>query len=293
MLTRSHIPASRVGHVSIIRIEEADPVPTPGFPAGTTLDTYRRYSDSIDPRWYDSDGAPLLGMSGFVLSTGGVNVLVDTCNGDWPVAGLPPQPEASPFVGRLRAAGLAPEDIHVVVNTHLHLDHVGCNTHEAADGSVVATFPNAEYLFVDTEWEWAQQSAAAGNPSCGRVDRAVAPLLEAGRGRLVSMDHRVTDEIALLPTPGHTPGHVSVEVTTDAGSAVITGDMMHHPIQLFEPGLCSLFEEDSDEAARTRIALLERWRRRDVLLLGTHFPGSGIGLLEQDARGFRYAETAL
>jgi len=292
MLTRSHIPTSRVGHVSITRIEEADPVPSPGFPAGTTVETFRRYRDSIDPRWYDENGAPLLGMSGFVLSTGDVNVLVDTCNGDWPVAGFPPPAEPSPFLGRLRTAGFAPEDIHVVVNTHLHLDHVGCNTHQASDGSVAATFPNAEYLFVDVEWEWAQRAAAEGNPACGRVDRAVAPLLEAGRGRLVGRDHRITDEISLIPTPGHTPGHVSVQVNTDAGSAIITGDMMHHPIQLFEPGLCALFEEDSDEAARTRVALLERWRREGALLLGTHFPGTGIGVIEQDARGFRYVEAA-
>lgn len=291
MLTNPHIPTTRVGHIRVARIEEADPTSAPGFPAGTTVDTFRRYEEWIDPAWYDSEGAPLLGMSGYVLSAEGVNVLVDTCNGDWPVAGFPPPADASPFVRRLGEAGFAPEDIHIVVNTHLHLDHVGCNTHLADDGSIAPTFPNAEYMFVDSEWEWAQRSATEGNPALGRVDRAVAPLLESGRGRLVPIDHRITKGIALLATPGHTPGHVSVQVTADSGSAVITGDMMHHPIQLFEPELCTMFEQDSDEAARTRVRLLEQWRQRDVLILGTHFPGTGIGRIEYDSSGFRYVET--
>jgi len=292
MVAPTRLTSTRIGHVKVSRVEEAMPIPAPGFPAGTTAETVRKYADSIDPDWYASDGTPLLGMSGFVLSADGVNVLVDTCNGDWAVEGFPPPEAASPFVEQLRRAGYAPEDIDVVVNTHLHLDHVGCNTRLGEDGEIVATFPDAEYLFVDVEWESAREHAAHGHPAFGKVDRAVAPLLESGRARLVDREHRITDAISLLPTPGHTAGHVSVQIVTDAGEGIITGDMAHHPVQLFEPGLTALFEEDSAEAVRTRERLLERWRRGDVLVLGTHFAGSGIGRLERVPGGFRYVEIA-
>ncbi len=282
---------TRIGHVRVTRIAEAAPKPAPGFPDGATLAAYARHRESIPPDWYARDGAPMLGMSGFVLSDGTVNVLVDTCNGDWPVAGFPAAEAPSPFVERLRAAGYPPQDIHFVVNTHLHLDHVGNNTHATDDGGIALTFPNAEYLLVEQEWNAAREHAGHGHPAFGTVDRAVRPVIERGRARLVAPDHRITGAISLLPTPGHTAGHVSVQIVTAAGEGVITGDMAHHPIQLFEPGLKARYEEDSDEAVRSRERLLERWRRGDVLVLGTHFAGTGIGRLDRAPGGFVYTEV--
>ncbi len=280
----------RIGHIRVSRIHEDGPRAAPGFPEGVTLETFERYRDSIPPSWHDSEGVPMLGMSGFVISDGTTNVLVDTCNGEWPVEGFPP-PFPSPFVEQLGVAGYRPEDIHVVVNTHLHFDHIGCNTHAGADGKPVATFPNAEYLFVREEWESATQHAEHGHVVFGRVDRAVTPLLESGRGHFVERDHQITDAVSLRPTPGHTAGHVSVGIVTDGGEALVTGDMAHHPIQLFEPDLVALFEEDSDMAARTRTKLVERLVERDSLVLGTHFAGTGIGRMERAPGGFRYVEV--
>ncbi len=281
---------TRIGHIQVTRIHEDELRASPGFPDGVTIETFDRYRDSIPPSWHDGTGVPMLAMSGFVLSDGETNILVDTCNGEWAVAGFP-APRASPFLEQLRLAGYAPEDIHVVVNTHLHFDHVGCNTHAGPDGAPVATFPNAEYLFAREEWESATEHAAHGHVVFGRVDRAVTPLLDSGRGRLVERDHRITDAVSLVPTPGHTAGHVSVGIITDGGEGLVTGDMAHHPIQLFEPDLLALFEEDSAEAARTRARLVERLVQRDSLVLGTHFAGTGVGRMERVPGGFRYIEV--
>lgn len=281
----------RIGHVKITRIEEADPKPTPGFLGGITRESFEAHRESIDPSWYTEDGAPLLAMSAYVLSTGDKNVLVDTVVGDWVVEGFPPPEAPSPFLRRLREAGFEPEDIDVVVNTHLHLDHVGWNTRQLADGTIVPTFPRAQYLFVREEWDDADQHGH-DNPAFATVDRAVRPVFEAGRATLVERDHRLTAEISLFPTPGHTAGHVSVQIVTDAGEGLIIGDMMHHPIQLFEPA-CSTYDWDVAESLRSRELVVERLQRRGALVLGTHFVGTGVGRLERSgASGYRYVQTA-
>jgi glyoxylase-like metal-dependent hydrolase (beta-lactamase superfamily II) len=114
---------------------------------------------------------------------------------------------------------------------------------------------------------------------------SVAPVLDAGLATLVADDHRISSEIWLEPTPGHTPGHVSVRLRGAEGEAVITGDLMHHPIQMAEPHWCSHFDVDPEQARKTRRAFCERYADRPIAVLGTHFhhPTSGRIVTHRDA----------
>jgi glyoxylase-like metal-dependent hydrolase (beta-lactamase superfamily II) len=190
------------------------------------------------------------------------------------------------FLDDLRGAGVAPESVDVVICTHLHVDHVGWNT-RLDGGRWVPTFPRARYLFAQREWEhW----TAEGDEGTKRIMAdSVAPVLDAGLARLVEMDHRVSDEIWLEPTPGHTPGHVSVRLASDGAEAVITGDLMHHPVQVAEPEWQSAFDSDPAEARRTRRAFCARYADRPVTVLGTHFHHPTAGHIVSDGGAWRFS----
>ncbi len=189
-----------------------------------------------------------------------------------------------PFLDDMTAAGFDPERITHVVCTHLHVDHVGWNT-RLVDGEWAPTFPNARYLFVDTEYRhWRQEeSLFDGEDPFGD---SVAPIVEAGLADLVEPDHRIADGIRFESTPGHTPGHVSVVVESDGDRAIITGDMLHHPMQLADPDLSSMFDTDPDESRATRRHAFPRWADGRTLVIGTHFGTPTAGRLE--ARGDGY-----
>jgi len=193
------------------------------------------------------------------------------------------------FLEDLRAAGVAPEAVDVVICTHLHVDHVGWNT-RLADGRWVPTFPRARYLFARREWEHWTSEEEDGTKRI--LADSVAPVLDAGLADLVEMDHRVSDGIWLEPTPGHTPGHVSVRLHADGADAVITGDLMHHPVQVAEPAWQSAFDADPAQARATRRAFCARYADRPVDVLGTHFhhPTAGRIVSHRDAWRFVVGE---
>ncbi len=112
-------------------------------------------------------------------------------------------------------------------------------------------------------------------------------MIEAGLVDLVEFGHRVTDEVVMEPTPGHSPGHQSVHITSSGAEALITGDVVHHPLQCAAPDLESAFDSDADAARATRRALLERYDGTEVLVIGTHFGGRGAGRLVADGDAWR------
>ncbi|HMH76417.1 MAG TPA: MBL fold metallo-hydrolase, partial [Candidatus Udaeobacter sp.] len=217
----------RIGAV----VETAGPTrPTWLFPSATPegLDRHRAW---LAPHFLDTEGRLLQSVHTFVVKTPDLTVLVDTCIGNDKDRGgrRPFHMLRTGFLDTLRAAGVAPDAVDVVICTHLHVDHVGWNT-RLDDGRWFPTFPRARYLFARREWEhWTSED----DDGTRRIMAdSVAPVLDAGLAELVSMDHQVTDEIRLEPTPGHTPGHVSVRLTSRGADAVITGDLMHHPVQI-------------------------------------------------------------
>lgn len=235
----------------------------------------------LRPDFVDDDGAARLSIHGLVVDTGQQRVLVDTCVGAFR-EGLALPAMASRFLDELAGAGYRPEDIDVVVCTHLHFDHVGWNT-RLVDGEWVVTFPNARYLFGRVEWEhW---SVTAGDYS--NVDDTVRPVLAAGQVDLVESDHVVGPGVRLVPTPGHTPGHVSVVVEDGGRRAVITGDLAHHPLQFAAPDVTMPADSDGEAAAATRRAFLAERVVDGALVIGTHFGGRTAGHVVVDGDTWR------
>ena len=158
----------------------------------------------------------------------------------------------------LAATGVRVEDIDYVMCTHLHVDHVGWNT-RLEDGRWVPTFPKARYVFGEKEFAyWSAEHAKAENPV---MADSVLPIVEAGRADLVRTDMALDDHARLVPTPGHTPDHFSVEFGRGAGAAppaaVLTGDLIHSPLQARYPEMSMRADIDGAQAATTRRRFLE------------------------------------
>lgn len=240
-------------------------------------------------------------VQAFVVESQGRRIIVDTCVGNDKERGNPAWNRLKlPFLERLTEAGFPPESIDTVLCTHLHLDHVGWNTRW--DGSEwVPTFPNARYLFGRVELHhWNTETHANGDMPAPVVALAeqdvvmvdsVLPIVKAGLHELVESDHRITAEVGLFPTPGHSPGHVSVSIRSDGKEAVITGDIIHNPIQLADPRICANFDFDQEMALATRQTFIREHADRDVLVLGTHFPTPAVGHIVTNARGWRFLPT--
>ncbi len=268
-------------------VETAGPTrPTWLFPAATpeALAPHRAW---LAPHFIDAEGRLRQSVHTFVIRSFDLTVLVDTCIGNDKDRGgrRPFHMLRTAFLDDLREAGVAPETVDVVICTHLHVDHVGWNT-RLADGRWVPTFPRARYLFARREWEHWTSEEDDGTKRI--LTDSVAPVLDAGLADLVAMDHRVADGIRLEPTPGHTPGHVSVRLASDGADAVITGDLMHHPVQVAEPAWQSAFDTDPAQARETRRAFCARYADRPVAVLGTHFhhPTAGRIVSHRDAWRF-------
>jgi glyoxylase-like metal-dependent hydrolase (beta-lactamase superfamily II) len=269
-------------------IERAGPTPPTWLLPDATPEAVERHREWLAPHFLDAKGRFLLSIHTFVVRTPDLTVLVDTCVGNDKDRGgrAPFHMMHTSFLEDLVAAGVAPDAVDVVICTHLHVDHVGWNT-RLADGRWVPTFPRARHLFGRREWEhW---SAEKGEDSKRIMADSVQPVLDAGLADLVDMTHRLSDEIWLEPTPGHTPGHVSVRLRCGDADAVITGDLMHHPVQMSEPDWCSGFDSDLPQARATRRAFCARYADGPVRVLGTHFhhPTAGHIVRHGDTWRFR------
>jgi glyoxylase-like metal-dependent hydrolase (beta-lactamase superfamily II) len=265
-----------VGDVRIVKVVEHEmPVPLGGMLQDVPEGAVDRHP-WLRPHFVTPDGDGLLSIHGLVIDTGERRMLVDTCIGEHQMAALPPAD--SPFLDRLADAGYGVDDIDTVICTHLHFDHVGWNT-RLVDGEWVVTFPRARYLFARSEWEhWSVTEHEYVN-----VIDTVRPVIKAGQADLVRVDERISEHVRLVPTPGHTPGHVSVVVESDGDRAVITGDMAHHPIQFAEPDLSMTADSDQAEAAATRRRFLAERAADGALVIGTHFAGATAGRIVADA----------
>jgi glyoxylase-like metal-dependent hydrolase (beta-lactamase superfamily II) len=221
------------------------------------------------PHYATPEGKVHMTIRTLVVESEGRRILVDTCLGndkERPVESW--SMRSGPFLDDLSAAGFPPESIDTVLCTHLHVDHVGWNT-RLVDGEWVPTFPNARYLFAEVEWEhWQREDS--GMDQVLRAD-SIQPVIDAGLVDLVATDARLTSHVSLTPTPGHTPGHVSVLIESGDDRAVITGDVSHMVCQATHPEWGSSFDVDPDGAEATRRAFFEGRVDTDELVLGTHW----------------------
>jgi glyoxylase-like metal-dependent hydrolase (beta-lactamase superfamily II) len=275
----------QIGDVTITRVVESETTfdMTMLIPNATPENI--RKEAWLRPNFADPDGGAKLSIHAFGVESKGRKIIVDTCVGnDKNRKGFPTMHMLKlPFLADLAKAGFARESVNLVMCTHLHLDHVGWNT-MLEGGRWVPTFPNARYLMTQREWEhWGsegKEDAVIGD--------SVRPVFDAGLVDLVQPDYRITDEIWLEPTHGHTPGHVSVRISSRGHEAVISGDLMHHPIQLGHPEWLCTFDSDPDQGCKTRRAFMERYADKPVLVLGTHFATPTAGHVVREGEAFRF-----
>lgn len=207
----------------------------------------------------------------FVVRTPHHNILIDTCAGNHKDRSILPDWSMmeTDYLAKIAALGVAPEAVDFVMCTHLHVDHVGWNT-QLKNGRWVPTFPNARYIFHKTEYDhWYANRDHHGMD--GAFDDSVLPIVEAGRADLVAGDYGIDDAIWLEPSPGHTPGHVCVNVASGGASGLFTGDSFHHPIQVAHPEWSTAFCSDAQQSASARKHILDRLTDTETYMLAAHF----------------------
>jgi len=283
----SVMPPIALGEVtvrSVVEIPRSSFATTAMLP-DSTPGAVARHHTWLRPHFWD-EGTNDLGsrIQSFVVKTPRTTVLIDTCVGNdksregsalWHM-------RRGMFLDDLAAAGVTPDDVDVVISTHLHVDHVGWNT-RLVDGRWVPTFPRAMYLIVGEEWEYWRHE----KDEC--IADSVVPIVEAGRATLVDARHRIDPWLSFEPSPGHTPGHVCVRLETSAGAAVFSGDLMHRVVQVAEPQWSSRFCYDGKQAAGTRRAFIERHADTGTLILAAHFPRPGYIVRDNGGHRFRPA----
>jgi glyoxylase-like metal-dependent hydrolase (beta-lactamase superfamily II) len=222
-------------------------------------------------------------LGSYLIRADGRTILVDT--------GLGPRPKDTPDVpwGMLlrdfAANGVRPDEVDMVVMTHLHRDHVGWNLTDA-DGRWVPTFPRARYWVSTRDWEACHQpelqpTRFPNAPTC------VWPLADLGLVEFMDGEHSLTRTLTAMPTPGHTPGHMSILITSGGEQALVLGDVAHNPVQIQEPDWVSRADIDPDLTRRTRRALIERLEREQMLVAAGHFQAPGFGrIVRLDGRRY-------
>lgn len=282
----------KVGETTITKLEEITyPEFSDVIPAATP-DVVKQVK-WLFPHFVTDAGHLSLSIHSLIVDTPGATLIVDTCIGN--------DRDRNPFevmhmlstsyLEDMKAAGYQPDGVDYVLCTHLHLDHVGWNTH-LVGGKWVPTFPNASYLMGKQDLEFWGSIDADTQEDFLQIQRRVfedslQPILDAGLAQPVEGPAQVCEGVRLVPTPGHTPGHCSVLIESAGESALITGDFIHHPIQFHDPGLVSPFDIDNDAAVATRRRVFADFADSPTLIIGTHFAGPTAGKLVRDGDTYR------
>ncbi|MBD3648603.1 MAG: MBL fold metallo-hydrolase [Pseudomonadales bacterium] len=285
----------QIGDIRITRIEElAGPLfdPVMFFP-DYEPSMFEKHKDWIYPGHVDkASGRLIASIHSWLVETPHHRILIDSCVGndkdrmpfrDW-------HQMNTPWLENLRAAGVRPEDIDFVMCTHLHVDHVGWNTC-LKNGVWVPTFPNARYVFSRTEFEFREAERKKDNAedfneiNRKTFDDSVLPIMDLAQ--LIEGETEIIDDILhIYPAPGHTPGSITIDLAR--GSALFTGDILHHPIQVYEPHWNSAFCEMPDEARATRLDVLQRCEREESLMMPAHFGPAFAGRVRAHDNHFSF-----
>ena len=255
------------------------------------LEVFNQHKSWVEPFYDFATKTIKISMHSYVISTPEINILVDTCIGnDKNRVGNGPIYKAnadvlshwnlreSPYLQNLNNIGLTTEDIDYVMCTHLHADHVGWNT-RLENNRWVPTFPNAKYLF--SPEELASISKESKNPYDQYTklvyEDSILPVIEAGQSILIDNGLDLGKGIHLLPTPGHSPGHYCIEIESAKHKGILTGDVLHNPIQVNYPDLSTMFCADKTKSNEQRIKLVDQLTDTETIVLAAHFCGSTAG----------------
>lgn len=274
-----------VGKVKITRFVEMETVGSTRFilPAATNDEIQKM--PWLIPHFATEEGRLKMAIHSLAVETPTRRILVDTGLGnDKQGRNVPTwNNRTTPFLETMTAAGFAPESFDTVLCTHLHVDHVGWNT-KLVDGKWVPAFPKASYLFGRTEYEYWRDNSTEADKAALFAD-SIKPIVDADRAELIPSDHQISDEISLIPTPGHSPGHMSILIQSGGEQALLTGDAAHHPCQMARLDWSSTVDADPRQAAESRRTLFSRFADTPTLVIGGHFSG---GHIQRDGDAFRY-----
>ena len=243
------------------------------------------------PDHYDpASGRLKLSVHSWLLSVGGKRILIDACVGNHkPRAGRPMWDQLqTPWLERLAAAGARPEQVDMVMCTHLHVDHVGWNT-RLENGRWVPTFPNARYVFSTQDYEHylaIDRDAEKGPANMGSFRDSVLPVVEAGLAQMVSGAATLDEHLAVDPAPGHTPGTIAIKFESNGERALFCGDILHHALQVYHPEWNSFACADAQNARASRRKALEDCAA-GALLMPAHFGAPFVCRIEAKGGGFR------
>ncbi|SDF39913.1 Glyoxylase, beta-lactamase superfamily II [Lentzea fradiae] len=288
-----------LGEVSVTRVHEyygsADMTPEVFFPESS-----RQAWDepSLAPEFLDRATRTVhTALQTWVLRSEGKTILVDTGAGNHKERPYAPLwgHRSSDFLTNLEQAGVRPEDVDLVVNTHLHIDHVGWNTY-LDDREWVPTFPNATYLMPKADFDFwnpgNNRPTVFGRGNQNVFEDSVVPVHQAGQAVLWEHSHQIDANLRLEPAPGHTPGSSLLTLTSGTDRAVFVGDMLHSPVQLAEPHANSCFCEDPAQARATRRRVLGEAADTHALVFPAHFPGGGAVEVSRTADAFAVKDWA-
>lgn len=252
-------------------------------------------SDNIEwllPNYIDESSEYLvLSYQSFVLQKDGISILVDAAIGE--DGNYPARPDwhrkKSNWLNHLGQAGLSPLDIDYVFLTHLHMDHTGWLTRYDGD-EWVPTFPNARHIVSQVELNyWSEQHSKFPYMASSMPD-SVFPIHEAKLFEFAKIGDELIEGISIVDLAGHSPGMIGLEYSENKNLlASFCADLMHHPLQMTAPEMCTLFCYDTDAAAETRIRKLEEYATKDTIIFCGHFPGESAGHVLKIKNGFKFA----
>jgi glyoxylase-like metal-dependent hydrolase (beta-lactamase superfamily II) len=279
----------KAGKVKITKVVELETVGSTRFilPLATREEIQKL--PWLAPHFANDEGRLKMSIHALLVETPTRRIIVDTGLGNDKQGRSVPtwNNRNDPFLDTLTSAGFPPDSIDTVLCTHLHVDHVGWNT-KLTDGKWVPTFANARYVFGRTEYEhWRDHSDTPAHVAV--FEDSVKPIADAGKADLVASDHRLTKEITLIPTPGHSPGHMSVHIRSDGYEALLTGDVAHHPCQMAHLDWSSTADSDPRQSAVTRRDLFSRFADTQTLVIGGHFDA---GHIRREGNAFRFVALA-
>jgi len=279
----------KAGELTIHRIVEMECGFTPAleFLPQLTPEILSENRSWLKPLALDEQDNLVLCFQSYIVQTPRHTILVDSCIGndkDRTARPLWHQKKDDVWMRGLASLGLSVDDIDIVMCTHLHVDHVGWNT-RLENGHWVPTFPRARYLFSKTELDyWLAENAKAELPPI--VD-SVIPIVEAKRCDLITSDHAIDDTVSLIPTPGHTIDHFAVKLGRGGKDAVITGDLIHSPLQARYPELAMRVDYNPEQGSATRRKFLETYSETNTQCCFMHFPSPSRGYIKRWDDGFR------
>lgn len=274
-----------VGRVKITKVVELETVGSTRFILPLASNSEIQKLPWLIPHFATEEGRLKMSIHSLVVETPTRRIVVDTGLGnDKQGRNVPTwNNRSTPFLETMTAAGFPPDSIDTVLCTHLHVDHVGWNT-KLVDGKWVPAFPNARYVFGRTEYEhWRDHSTEPDKAAV--FGDSVQPIVDAGRADLIPGDHRLSGEIRMIATPGHSPGHMSILIQSDGEQGLLTGDVAHHPCQMAHLDWSSTADSDQAQSAATRRELFARFADRPTLVIGGHF---SAGHIRRDGDAFRF-----